>query len=155
MKHAQWHMFLVFVHNLWYTNTLTCLYFIKLFEIFCASLQGPIPSKHTNTDTDPMLCLKWQQGCRATVYFADFQDVCLASCIQRSDRTQWPGLRGGSANKHTDLRKHRLSVGYMRYSDAIHAAYMLCVGVHRQDERGMDVSESEVLTCWIRFLWEK
>lgn len=64
-------------------------------------------------------------GCWATVCFVYCQGVCLASCILRSNRTQWPGLRRGSANKQTALRKHKLSVGYMPYSDHIHAAYML------------------------------
>ncbi|MEQ2226481.1 hypothetical protein ILYODFUR_027898 [Ilyodon furcidens] len=54
----------------------------------------------------------------------------LVSCILRSNGTQWPENKRGSANKPTSQQKHKLSAGYgtcntqMIYSHEAPAAYM-------------------------------
>lgn len=81
----------------------------------------PIAHKQYRPHTVPWMAA----GCWATVCFAYRHGVCLASCILRSNRAQWPRLQRGSANKRTAQRKHKLSVGNMRHSDDVHAAYRL------------------------------
>lgn len=67
-------------------------------------------------------------GCWATICFADCLAVYVASCILRTNRTRWPRLRRGSANKPTVLAKTQALCGMNAiFRSYTHSLYV-CLG---------------------------